>query len=241
MSDGSVVAALRVLVLAPSGADARAAAELLGDHDMPACVCNGIPDMCDRLEQGAGALLLTEEALTGEEPELLTVQLAAQEPWSDIPIIVLTSRREDARWREVLASLFAASGNLTLIERPCSTSALASAVQVALRARRKQYEARELLLREQRARHETASALECERAARADAPPRICTSRSPEAADCAGIRAGPPSCGPPASVRGIRTASTTNGSPCCGSTSSAPSTGSRPVAPRTRSPPSGPF
>ena len=181
--NGRNASSLRVLVLAPSGADARVATELLAEHDIEARTCSGIPEMCEQLEQGGGALLLTEEALTWERPELLTEQLAAQDAWSDIPIIVLTSSGEDARWSEVLGSLFAASGNLTLIERPCSAATLTSAAQVALRARRKQYEARELLLSEQRALGAASAALEqarrseaarealldSERAARADA------------------------------------------------------------------------
>ena len=183
MSDIAPAALLRVLILAPSGADAQVAAELLAEHDMPACICHSIAEVCERLEESAGALLLTEEALAAEPPDLLTANLATQEPWSDVPIIVLTSCGDDARWSEVLGSLFAASGNLTLIERPCHAATLASAAQVALRARRKQYEARELLLREQRARRATAAVLEekrqsdaarealldSERAARADA------------------------------------------------------------------------
>lgn len=176
-------AQLRVLVLAPSGADAAVATRILADAGIVACGCSSLADLCERLDDGAGALLLTEEALFGDQPELLATQLGAQPAWSDVPLIVLTTSSDDAQWSEVLGSLFAASGNLTLIERPCRAATLASAVQVALRARRKQYEVRELLEREQRARREASQALEqarqseaarealleSERAARADA------------------------------------------------------------------------
>ncbi len=151
---------LRVLVLAPTGSDATVAADVLEAQGIATRVCGGIAEICECLEEGAGALLLTEEALVVEEPDLLVAQLAGQEPWSDIPIILLTTSGEDGRWSEVLGSLFNASGNLTLIERPCRAATLASAVQVALRSRRKQYEARELLIREQAARRAASEALE---------------------------------------------------------------------------------
>ncbi len=151
---------LQVLVLAPTGSDAAVAVGLLEQHGFSARNCGGISELCDALESGAGAIMLTEEALVLEDPAPLTVRLGVQEPWSDIPIIVLTTAGEEGSWNEALASLFAASGNLTLIERPCRATTLASAAQVALRARRKQYEARELLYREQQARLAASSALE---------------------------------------------------------------------------------
>ncbi len=151
-SDGSLgPGALRILVLAPTGSDALVASQVLAAQEIEACICGGVGEVCDGLEEGVGALLLTEEALVSEDPAPLTEHLAGQDPWSDIPIILLTASGGGAHWNEVLATLFAASGNLTLIERPCQAATLASAAQVALRARRKQYEARELLLREQRA------------------------------------------------------------------------------------------
>jgi len=174
---------LRVLILAPSGSDAIVAAQVLATEQLSARVCGSMAELCDCLDEGAGALLLTEEALALEEPALLLEELAGQEAWSDLPIILLISSGEDARWSEVSGTLFAATGNLTLIERPCRAATLAAAVQVGLRARRKQYEARELLLSEQRAlraasdaltqAHESERAremlLDSERAARAEA------------------------------------------------------------------------
>lgn len=151
---------LQVLVLAPTGSDAALAVELLQQHGLCAANCAGISELCDALECGAGALMITEEALVVEDPTPLTIRLGVQEPWSDIPIIVLTSAGEEGGWNETLASLFAASGNLTLIERPCRAATLVTAAQVALRARRKQYEARELLYREQQARLAASHALE---------------------------------------------------------------------------------
>jgi signal transduction histidine kinase/ActR/RegA family two-component response regulator len=151
---------LRVLVLAPTGADAEITANVLAEHGVSTRACDHISDVCECMEAGAGALLLAEEALFDEDAALLTATLAGQDLWSDIPIILLTSDGEEARWSEALSELFGASGNLTLVERPCRTTTLTSCVQVALRARRKQYEARDLLFREQQARRAASEALD---------------------------------------------------------------------------------
>ena len=150
---------LRVLIAAPSRSDAAVAAAALGEQGFTTRICGNMAELQECLEEGAGALLLTEEALAIETPSLLLAQLASQEPWSDLPIILLISAGRDARWSELYSTLFAASGNLTLIERPCHAATLAASVQVALRARRKQYEARELLLRERLARRTASEAL----------------------------------------------------------------------------------
>ena len=54
----------RVLILAPRGRDAAIAADLLGRHDIPADICPDQTTLVDRLRDGAGVVLVTEEALT---------------------------------------------------------------------------------------------------------------------------------------------------------------------------------
>src|SRR4029453_7370003 len=70
--------------------------------------------------------------------------LKAQAPWSELPLIVLTSGGESRRAR-LLDLAAAAAGTITLLERPISTRTLVRSVQVALRSRRRQYEVRDLL------------------------------------------------------------------------------------------------
>jgi signal transduction histidine kinase len=141
----------RVLVLAPNAADALIVADVLAKDNTPLYLCGSIEEMRDCLEKGAGALLIDETLVTGQIEPLVS-RLASQESWSDIPIIVLTTAAEDASSSEMLATWFAASGNLTLIERPLRATRLAVAARIALRARRRQYEARERLVRERTAR-----------------------------------------------------------------------------------------
>jgi signal transduction histidine kinase/ActR/RegA family two-component response regulator len=83
--------------------------------------------------------------------------LASQEPWSDFPIVALLPRRlgkSDAAVRALLSAL----GNVVILERPLGVETLGSAADSALRARRRQYAAREAFA-EKRAAAEALAAL----------------------------------------------------------------------------------
>jgi signal transduction histidine kinase len=137
----------RVLLLAP---DERAAGEycesLAGKADAPCVVCRDVDTLCAEIERGAGAVLLVEEAIDAPAAERLARVLSSQPPWSDLGLLVLT----DSAGRVSRDSLRAIANlrpqaNLTLLERPLRTLTLISAVQSALRGRRRQYQVRDLL------------------------------------------------------------------------------------------------
>jgi signal transduction histidine kinase len=86
--------------------------------------------------------LLSEEAFAQADLEPLVDWLGRQAPWSDLPILVLAATRADS---PTVAQAMAAFGNVTVLERPLRVSALVSAVRAALRARGRQYQAREHL------------------------------------------------------------------------------------------------
>src|SRR5690606_8954304 len=97
---------------------------------------------------------VTEEAL----PPLLasprlTDWLQQQPPWSDFPFVVLATKREVRRPDKDFRSLHSL-GNLVLLERPLNAETLASAAEAAVRARRRQYAAREHLEELKRTRSE---------------------------------------------------------------------------------------
>jgi PAS domain S-box len=101
---------------------------------------------------GSGLALLTGEALTAEAMQCLIAALAKQPAWSDIPLVVLTIGGGDTPGNvEALATLSRA-GNVTLIERPVRVMTFLSAIKSGLRARRHQYEVREYLAAETRAK-----------------------------------------------------------------------------------------
>src|SRR4051794_26878484 len=135
----------RVLVLAPTGRDAVLACQLLASMDVPGHACAGADELFREIAAGAGAVVLADEALHPEVMEGLLAVLEEQPPWSDLPLIVFTRSGESSeRVLETLVPL----GNATILERPVRLSTLVSAVKAALRARRRQYEVRDLLDRQ---------------------------------------------------------------------------------------------
>jgi signal transduction histidine kinase len=129
----------RVLVLAPRGRDAKLCCEVLARTGIDAQVCADMAELVREIEEGAGAAVVVEEALHGGELERLASVLQRQEPWSDFPVIVLGALAvPQRRKRSQLRPL----GNVTWLERPSGTEVLVSAVEAALRARRRQYDAR---------------------------------------------------------------------------------------------------
>ena len=102
------------------------------------------------LAVGAGAALITNEALTPPALKRLTETLAAQPPWSDLPLVILTTGGPGAAGGRRRMEALSALGNATLLERPLRVPTLVSVVRVALAARRRQYELREHLAERER-------------------------------------------------------------------------------------------
>jgi signal transduction histidine kinase len=134
----------RVIIIAPVGQDAAAMAALLDAQGFETQICNGSDEYSRRITDEAGVLLLTEEALESPQGSLLLDALKAQPPWSELPLIILTSGGESRR-AGLLDLAAAAAGSVTLLERPISTLTLTRSVQVALRSRRRQYQVRDLV------------------------------------------------------------------------------------------------
>ena len=134
--------AQRLLILAPTGRDAALAASILGDAGTLCECCETLDTVCDRLEKGAGALLIAEEAVAGTRGARLHEWLAQQPSWSDLPILILARHGADSA---AVAQSMEQLGNVTVLERPTRVSALVSAARTALRARQRQYQIRDHL------------------------------------------------------------------------------------------------
>jgi signal transduction histidine kinase len=134
----------RVIIIAPVGQDAEAMARLLDAQGFETQIFNGSDEYSRHIMDRAGALLLTEEALESPEGSLLLDAVKGQPPWSELPLIILTSGGESRRVG-LLNLAAAAAGSVTLLERPISTLTLTRSVQVALRSRRRQYQVRDLV------------------------------------------------------------------------------------------------
>src|SRR5438874_8889737 len=134
----------RVLVIAPIGQDAAAMATLLDGQGFETQICHGLDGYSRQMIDSAGALLLTEEALESPQGSLLLDLLKGQSPWSELPLIILTSGGESRR-AGLLNLAASAAGSVTLLDRPIITLTLMRSVQVALRSRRRQYQVRDLV------------------------------------------------------------------------------------------------
>lgn len=135
----------RILVLAPAGRDAALLGNVLSQVGLISAPCQGSGDLHDKLRAGAGAVLLTEEALSAQITTALRGIIAAQPTWSDLPLVLLVGHARQNL--EVLGR----EANMTVLERPTSISTLMTVVRAALRARRRQYQVRDLLAQEEAA------------------------------------------------------------------------------------------
>jgi signal transduction histidine kinase/CheY-like chemotaxis protein len=145
----------RILILAPIGRDAVATASLLHDSGLSCLVCSDFHELERALEEGAGTVLVTEEAFARFPYSNLLSWVDRQPPWSDIPVILLTSSRGVSRLSRS-QGLITGLRNTSLLERPVQAITLLSAIESCLRARRRQYEMRGYLLE----REHTAAELE---------------------------------------------------------------------------------
>ena len=134
-----------IAILAPRGRDAAVAAELLSPAGIAAAVCADLDDLVRRMAGGVGAVLVTEEALTGPALPRLHRMLQTQPAWSDVPFVVLTNGTTGARSSSAVDRIDALS-NAVLLSRPLQTEELTRALVSALKARTRQYEARDRLL-----------------------------------------------------------------------------------------------
>src|SRR5687768_1840850 len=81
-----------VLVLAPTGRDTPLTCAILAERAGVTCEsCRDVPDLCDRIAAGAGAAVIAEEALDAGSTRRLADVLAAQLPWSDLPLLILSN------------------------------------------------------------------------------------------------------------------------------------------------------
>jgi signal transduction histidine kinase len=134
----------RVLVRAPTGEDAALLAEVLGGEGHEVVPLADSAALAPELKSGAGVFLIATEALN--EPDCCTSLrgiLDSQEPWSELPVIVLGAG--DAEEAAHVSELLGERAQLLILERPLGIRTLLTAIDSALRSRRRQYEVKRLL------------------------------------------------------------------------------------------------
>src|SRR4029453_5325980 len=139
----------RVLLVAPTRRDAAVTCSLLLKAGVLCESYDTLLELAQHMKQGVGALMLTDRALFDRDIEAILQVLEQQPPWSDVPVVILSQGQQPATAAmEVLRRL----SNLTLLDRPTSTRSMISAVQAALRGRRRQYQLRDQMQAQAQAR-----------------------------------------------------------------------------------------
>lgn len=141
-----------VVLLAPLGQDANVASATLRRAGLLPQITRSIGELTAYIRSGCGSILLTEEALTPQGVIELLAALAEQPSWSDVPLLLLVADDDEARTRPRHRSELLDARNVTILQRPLPAVTLVTALRSALRARRRQYQVRDLLARERLAR-----------------------------------------------------------------------------------------
>ena len=135
----------RVLICAPFGADGELAQRVLSELEISAQLCDSMASLCAEVEEGVGAVLITEEALWDPGLVCLIDRFDDQPSWSSIPIVIAANIDLELYKREhILRRL--EGYKVTFLSRPVVVVSLASTLRSALAARRRQYQVRDLML-----------------------------------------------------------------------------------------------
>jgi signal transduction histidine kinase/FixJ family two-component response regulator len=133
----------RAVVLAPNGRDAAIAVAMLNEAGIDAVACANLPALV--------------KSIATSDLRPLVDWIGAQEDWSDLPFILLTTQGGGLERNPAAARHLEVLGNVTFLERPFHPTTLISLARSAIRGRRRQYEARTRLvaLRESEMRFRT--------------------------------------------------------------------------------------
>ena len=138
-----------VLVFAPHGRDAALTAQVLAGAKIGAAVCSDAKELIVRIEEGVGTVLLTEEALAGPQTlDQLDAAMAAQLPWSSLPVVVLRSERRGGRAPnrpDRLTQRLGGHQGVIFLQRSVPVASLTSILRSTLAARERQYQLRDFV------------------------------------------------------------------------------------------------
>jgi signal transduction histidine kinase/ActR/RegA family two-component response regulator len=133
----------RILLLAPTATDAALSRSILSEAKLACMACKDLHELSGEISSGTGAILLTEEVLSSADVQFLIDALQRQPVWSDIPIVMLSTSNASVKPEAWATELL---GNVTVLERPVRVTTLVSALHMAVRERRRQYQLRQQLI-----------------------------------------------------------------------------------------------
>jgi signal transduction histidine kinase/ActR/RegA family two-component response regulator len=153
MTDGhgqasAASAGTRILVHPPTRRDGQIVESLLAQAGLTCTTCSTLAGLCAEIDDGTAAIVLTDDVLDGRDLSGLRDALRRQPQWSDVPFVVLAAGGMPTAALSELQSF----ASVTLLDRSVHMRTLLSAVEMAVRARTRQYQIRDLLERESQAR-----------------------------------------------------------------------------------------
>lgn len=152
MREGPIGVEERVVILPPTRRDGEVTCQILERAAIQCAVCGDPLELAAQIESGVGAIVITDAVASDPRSAAIIAALNSQPGWSDTPTILLSP---PDRKSAAVERLVAALSNVTILDRPSSTRILVSAVQTAIRSRRRQYQIRDQL----EALHEAQGAL----------------------------------------------------------------------------------
>ena len=141
----------RTIVLSPTGRDSDLIAGLLQRAALPCHVTGTVAELAREIHYGAGAAVISEEALVGNGIPAILKVVNQQPSWSDFPLILLTVGGHVTAESERLRELRRPLGNVFLLERPIRPETLLGTLEIALRGRQRQYQIRDQMVQFERA------------------------------------------------------------------------------------------
>ena len=130
----------RVLLLAPTARDAAECKSLLAAAKIDCQTCRDLAELSALVKEGAGAIVIPEEAILRGRGSSLASLLADQPAWSNLPVVVLTTAGPDSAEKvRVILEL----GDVTFLKRPLEVVTFVNAVRAALRDRARQHRIRD--------------------------------------------------------------------------------------------------
>jgi signal transduction histidine kinase len=144
VNDQSEPSPERVLVLTPTGRDAEMVREHLLAAGLPCETCEDLDSLLASLKAGTSVAVVAQEGLPPHGAEALLAVLDAQEPWSDVPVLILTGVAPRRARHAHPAVTLLERANVMLLQRPLRLQLFLGVVRSAVRARRRQYQMRDL-------------------------------------------------------------------------------------------------
>ncbi len=136
---------LRALILAPRGRDAAVAKSLIELAGVRSEPCRDLLELVEALDDDVALVLMTEEAIRSADLKPLSLWLAGQPAWSDLPFVLVTDHGGGPERNPIAGRWLEALGNVSFIERPFHPTTLLSVARATVKGRRRQHETRALL------------------------------------------------------------------------------------------------